>query len=1625
MNLPKIDLSRIRSLSRAACAGGAAVGVVLALASPAAAGEKLAAVNGDAVADAADVIRAAGEIGQSGGIAPSARQIPLDLNEDGLADARDVASGSEILAGILDPPVAFQITAPPPELTLTADERLLIEGTVDGPAEILIGSLSLGERDGAFAYPVTLLEGLNVFTVQALAPGAEGFAGPAKDISIILDKTPPGLVLTAPAHRQAFSRLTATVSGNVSDNNGALPGLGARVFDGEKGTTLPAPGLSVRITALTYPAGDVVEERTITPDVFGDFSTGITLAKGLNDVRVTAIDAVGLENTATVRVRTFLSDPVSAESAGGARIELPEGAFPKEEMAVRVFDITTAEIEQAIGFELESLPPGGGLDDFAEGLIVLPNAMMVEVENGPPRGAPQFQEVPALSIPNVTQADNSMPLWIFQVQPDRDGDGQPELTLVSRAEASEDGSVIRPIVGGTGAVDAILPGAFAAGNDRFGEPDLFQVENAKAVRDLKDRLRGRAPKAMRGANVAVATFSSAAGESRQAIATPVPEAVRLSAPHWGPLAKAPARFATKGQDVTTIVIDDFDDGDLLNELDPPGLVSLIETGSSIPDSDDPIAAEGIDTNDLPGQGSGGTGGLRMRGTFGPANPSGEALISLSLLGYGAAFQLGGFQGLELVLDMRSLTPGVSYEVRLEDGSGGGRFVPVTIGPDYSAVVVPVDEMGPELDLGDLRRIVIRATGGAGTRVDLSIDNVRLRGEELAAPPAPTPPPTITPTASITATPSSTATATPTEPAPTQTPPPTMTATPPPPTPPPTPGPTDPPPPPEFTPPPTAPPTVPPTPTPDPQLETQVTFYCCAASAIIPFAGEVKCEDDDNVLQQRLRECIAIERQKLQDLLEQSRLLKEALNEANGRMTRGYQNALGVVEFDNGNFIPVPFFGSIFRAITYKPGAPKGVSGSQAQEAIRQAALLKTGLLATDNVRRTAGDLRAIAGSGSADQIAGARLGVTGRSLRDIANYYTAVPNNELPARLRTRDGFRDGYAKSKAALNLLAAGMDIHDWGDGWGDAAEIEGQIVSTDIQIEFTLRRYKQLINCDRGSNAWLDCDPEKGGAGETFDLEALLSEKPELRRRLARVEARKREAARISAAIDFFQQQVETFATGMESLRLACDISLRNDALFAEFEKGNVPLAELRAAAQSEADALSATAFNLQTVFQNADAVSDQYLIASEAIHMVQQGQARADRVESRAEASIDVAAFLERGDEGVVVSLPGIEDGNREGAVVSTRGGGFVGYRFARAQRQGDTVTFSAVNTTAQARSRMSLFTGSTPVSFPSQTYQFTPSQTVSYDGFADLGRIQLSLNGLNDDFGVDPPETTLEIPDASQKGDGAADLVLPPGAPFFLRARADDNTAIFTTRARIDGVPTEAIGSEDDPQSPDPYTFGAYFLTPELEGEGVQTFTVQAEAMDLAGNRSLSAEGTVAVDEDAPLLLEVSPRQAFTSTDGPALNYSATLRETGEPLADPIWFVEGTLGGNARVGFIDEEGRYTPPRSTHRTVQAFEIQVLSEADPTLIGLATVGIAEPFGVFDSLVVNNRASDSIYKGYVVSPMATVLNLGVELFDRATVLNLQPRRLDRATVVNPYEAPALSGHGVSPPVTVESPEP
>ncbi len=309
--------------------------------------------------------------------------------------------------------------------------------TLDGPAELTVDVASLivrGEArddagdvivigpgggkvvpgpDGAFALEVTVPPGRTTVTLTAVdGAGNEAQAS----LRVLFDDRAPALVVEAlPAlvHRTQF-----TVRGMALDDTSAV---------------------TVHVMGAPTPV-----------DASGRFEATVDLASGDHDLTIEATDAAGNTTTEVRPLTVFVSAAATYESPLGGRVTLPEGALVRPDQTVELRDLSTLNLRASLGDEGDEIINGTPPDGLPNGRIVIPGALAMTFDSAElPEDA--LVNMPLdFSVPADGGLTNHVPLWILQLTPDSDGDGRPELTLVSEAQVGEDGRMrpVRPLGGG-------------------------------------------------------------------------------------------------------------------------------------------------------------------------------------------------------------------------------------------------------------------------------------------------------------------------------------------------------------------------------------------------------------------------------------------------------------------------------------------------------------------------------------------------------------------------------------------------------------------------------------------------------------------------------------------------------------------------------------------------------------------------------------------------------------------------------------------------------------------------------------------------------------------------------------------------------------------------------------------------------------------------------------------------------------------------------------------------------------------------------------------------------------------------------------------------------------------------
>jgi hypothetical protein len=190
-----------------------------------------------------------------------------------------------------------------PTLSTTADPigttmLVTLEGTVEYRTSVSIlrdGEMvatATPDRDGSFSVEVGLLEGVNAFT--AVATNFAGDSAPSEVVSLTLDTTAPDIGWDTPADHDGSFAADITVAGQAADAHAGVA--------------------SVSVNGV---AADLEAD--------GSWSAPFELDRGVNEIVVQAIDALGNSASETREVRLFpyaTSWQVAGERGRGAVIAM-------------------------------------------------------------------------------------------------------------------------------------------------------------------------------------------------------------------------------------------------------------------------------------------------------------------------------------------------------------------------------------------------------------------------------------------------------------------------------------------------------------------------------------------------------------------------------------------------------------------------------------------------------------------------------------------------------------------------------------------------------------------------------------------------------------------------------------------------------------------------------------------------------------------------------------------------------------------------------------------------------------------------------------------------------------------------------------------------------------------------------------------------------------------------------------------------------------------------------------------------------------------------------------------------------------------------------------------------------
>lgn len=425
-------------------------------------------LNGDGILDGADVTVGAMRI--AGNPTTPSVKLQLDFNRDGLLDRRDAAFLAEVLVGLHGFLPQFHLSDRlTGEIFITNLSTLpyLISVTgADGAFTVTLGDTTLlaGSGSGQSMATFDLQEGTNLFELIYADVGGNELK---RLVEVRRDTVAPEIQIDSPEENALFQSLTVDLTGQALDGQ--------------------------------TPASVTVNDVPMISELDGRFHGSVVFnGSGPRTLTATARDAAGNEAATSRKIELFVSAE-KVQQTGEVKIDLPTGALCRQGESVTLENLTNADIKAMLGPGSDGLltsPPPGGL---ADGMIVLPNAMMVAVESGvvPETGLtgegtqPMFATRPVISLQNTSGADNSMPVWIFQVIPDSDGDGQPELSLVSRARVEDQGPNAGRVVPIDPTSEDGLPGTFAERVPVFEDATLPQIQGVAAVDRLRARLKSR------------------------------------------------------------------------------------------------------------------------------------------------------------------------------------------------------------------------------------------------------------------------------------------------------------------------------------------------------------------------------------------------------------------------------------------------------------------------------------------------------------------------------------------------------------------------------------------------------------------------------------------------------------------------------------------------------------------------------------------------------------------------------------------------------------------------------------------------------------------------------------------------------------------------------------------------------------------------------------------------------------------------------------------------------------------------------------------------------------------------------------------------------------------------------
>ncbi len=428
-------------------------------------------VNTDGEFDSADVVAATVRII---GIDPDdfAEQRLLDFDRSGIIESEDsrylaqvLVGGAAFLPGFSFPDEFLGSNAIVTNQT-SVTFRVEIDNVV-GSYDVLVDGVIVFSGSGPDATDVVLsnlVEGSTLFSVGFQDAAGTDFT---RVITVIRDSIPPAITIESPLQDVVIQDNVVNVSGQAVDG----------------------------ISQVVVQVNGV--EMTIEED--GRWSGEVSFGQpGPRELQATAIDVAANQTTVTRTIEIFISAPDTMD-VGTARIDLPAGSICRNGEEANIDAETNQAIKAILGPGSDMLMtsmPAGGLTD---GVVILPSAMMISVESGvsPEAGLvgaepePMFANQPSISLSNDSGADNSVPLWIFQIIPDTDGDGNPEFSLVSRAKVEDTGPNSGRIVPMEPGPFDKFSGTFNPDAPVFDENTIAQVRELPSVQRLMARMEAR------------------------------------------------------------------------------------------------------------------------------------------------------------------------------------------------------------------------------------------------------------------------------------------------------------------------------------------------------------------------------------------------------------------------------------------------------------------------------------------------------------------------------------------------------------------------------------------------------------------------------------------------------------------------------------------------------------------------------------------------------------------------------------------------------------------------------------------------------------------------------------------------------------------------------------------------------------------------------------------------------------------------------------------------------------------------------------------------------------------------------------------------------------------------------